>query len=111
MGLDKLTNKLQEALQAAQRLASKSAHPELKGTHLLLALLQQEGGILVPILQGADIDVTRLKAAVASALTREPSQQGGTTQPQISYGLRATLDAADEIRAQMGDDFLSVDHV
>ncbi len=111
MGLDKLTNKLQEALQAAQRLASKSAHPELKGTHLLLALLQQEGGILVPILQGADIDVTRLKAAVASALTREPSQQGGTTQPQISYGLRATLDAADEIRAQMGDDFLSVEHV
>ncbi|WP_035603123.1 ATP-dependent chaperone ClpB [Haloferula sp. BvORR071] len=111
MGLDKLTNKLQEALQAAQRLASKSAHPELKGTHLLLALLQQEGGILVPILQGAGIDVTRLKAAVASALTREPSQQGGTTQPQISYGLRATLDAADEIREAMGDDFLSVEHV
>jgi len=111
MGLDKLTNKLQEALQAAQRLASKSAHPELKGTHLLLALLQQEGGILVPILQSAGVDLTRLKAAVASALTREPSQQGGTTQPQISYGLRATLDAADEIRAAMGDDFLSVEHV
>jgi ATP-dependent Clp protease ATP-binding subunit ClpB len=111
MGLDKLTNKLQEALQAAQRLASKSAHPELKGTHLLLALLQQEGGILVPILQNAGVDLTRLKAAVAAALSREPSQQGGTTQPQISYGLRSTLDAADEIRAEMGDDFLSVEHV
>ncbi|MCW1916422.1 ATP-dependent chaperone ClpB [Luteolibacter sp. GHJ8] len=111
MGLDKLTNKLQEALQAAQRLASKSAHPELKGTHLLLALLQQEGGILVPILQNAGVDLTRLKAAVAAALSREPSQQGGTTQPQISYGLRFTLDAADEIRAEMGDDFLSVEHV
>jgi ATP-dependent Clp protease ATP-binding subunit ClpB len=111
MGLDKLTNKLQEALQAAQRLASKSAHPELKDAHLLLALLQQEGGILVPILQNAGVDLTRLKAAVASALSREPSQQGGTTQPQISYGLRATLDAADEIRESMGDDFLSVEHV
>ena len=111
MGLDKLTNKLQEALQAAQRLASKSAHPELKGTHLLLALLQQEGGILAPILQNAGVDLTRLKASVASALSREPSQQGGTTQPQISYGLRATLDAADEIRESMGDDFLSVEHV
>jgi len=111
MGLDKLTNKLQEALQAAQRLASKSAHPELKGSHLLLALLQQEGGILTPILQKAGVDLTKLKASVASALTREPSQQGGTTQPQISYGLRATLDAADEIRESMGDDFLSVEHV
>jgi ATP-dependent Clp protease ATP-binding subunit ClpB len=111
MGLDKLTNKLQEALQAAQRLASKSAHPELKGAHLLLALLQQEGGILTPILQNAGVDLTKLKASVATALSREPSQQGGTTQPQISYGLRATLDAADEIRESMGDDFLSVEHV
>ncbi len=89
MGLDKLTNKLQEALQAAQRLASKSAHPELKGSHLLLAMLQQEGGILAPILQKAEVDLTKLKASVAAALAREPSQQGGTTQPQISYGLRA----------------------
>ena len=111
MGLDKLTNKLQEALQAAQRLASKSAHPELKGTHLLLALLQQEGGVLTPILQKAGVDATRLKVAVAAALDREPTQQGGTTQPQISYGMRATLDAADEVRESMGDDFLSVEHV
>ena len=74
-------------------------------------MLQQEGGILAPILQKAEVDLTKLKASVAAALAREPSQQGGTTQPQISYGLRATLDAADEIRESMGDDFLSVEHV
>ncbi len=111
MGLDKITTKLQEALQAAQRLASKSAHPELKSIHVLLALLQQEGGIAVPILQKAGADVTKLKAAVAAALAKEPSQKGATAQPQLSYGLRATLDAADENREAMGDEYLSVEHL
>jgi ATP-dependent Clp protease ATP-binding subunit ClpB len=110
MGLDKLTQKLQEALQSAQRIASKSAHSELKSPHVLLALLQQEGGIVTPILQKAGADVNRLKASVAAALAREPSVQGASTQPQISVGLRATLEAADEARESMGDDYLSVEH-
>ena len=110
MGLDKLTNKLQEALQSAQGLATKSAHPELKGAHVLLSLLQQEGGITTPILQKAGIDVTRLKAAVAASLDKEPRQQGATSQPQLSYGLRTVLDAADTARAAMGDEYLSVEH-
>ncbi|RYD34264.1 MAG: type VI secretion system ATPase TssH, partial [Verrucomicrobiaceae bacterium] len=106
MGLEKITQKLQEALQSAQSIASKSAHAELKGLHVLLALLQQEGGITVPILQKAGVDVARLKASVASALAREPSVQGASTQPQISVGLRATLDAADSARESLGDDYL-----
>ena len=110
MGLDKITTKLQEALQAAQRLAAKSGHPELKGAHLLFALLQQDGGIATPILQQAGADVGRLKAAVAAALEREPRLQGAAGGPQMSYGLRATLDAADEVREELGDDYLSVEH-
>lgn len=110
MALDKLTQKLQEALQAAQGLASKSSHPELKSAHVLLALLQQEGGIATPILQKAGIDVAQLKVAVAAALAKEVSVQGATTQPQISAGLRATLNEADKVREKMGDDFLSVEH-
>ncbi|HEY8962272.1 MAG TPA: ATP-dependent chaperone ClpB, partial [Luteolibacter sp.] len=54
--------------------------------------------------------VTRLKAAVASALDREPRMQGASSQPQLSYGLRATLDAADEARESLGDDYISVEH-
>ena len=110
MGLDKITRKLQEALQAAQTLASRSSHPELGSTHVLLSLLQQEGGILVPILQKAGLDVSQLKAATAEELSREPTAQGAGSQPQISMGLRATLDRADQIREEMGDDFLSVEH-
>lgn len=110
MGLDKITTKFQEALQAAQQLASRSAHAELKSLHVLLALLQQEGGIVVPILEKAGIDVTRLKADAINALEREPSIQGAASQPQMSYGLRSSLDAADKVREGMGDDFLSVEH-
>eukprot|EP00903_Cladosiphon_okamuranus_P004040 g4038.t1 len=102
--------KLQEALQSAQGLASKSSHSELRSTHVLLALLQQEGGIAVPILQKAGVDIPQLKAAIAVALSKEPSVQGATTQPQISAGLRATLEASDSVREKMGDDFLSVEH-
>ena len=110
MGLEKTTQKLQEALQSAQSIASKSAHAELKSLHVLLALLQQEGGITTPILQKAGVEISLLKASVAAALSREPSVQGASTQPQISIGLRATLDAADTARESLGDDYLSVEH-
>ena len=110
MGLEKITQKLQEALQSAQSIASKSAHAELKSLHVLLALLQQEGGITTPILQKAGVDISRVKASLATALSREPSVQGASTQPQISVGLRATLDAADTARESLGDDYLSVEH-
>ncbi len=105
-----MTRKMQEALQTAQSLASKSAHAELKSLHVLLALLQQDGGVVVPILQQAGIDVNALNASAAAALSREPSVQGASTQPQISMGLRATLEAADRQRELLGDDFLSVEH-
>ena len=110
MGLDKLTNKLQEAMQAAQRLASRSAHAELKSMHVLLELLLQEGGIAVPILEKAGVDLPKLKAAIIGALDREPRMQGASAQPQISYGLRASLDAADGVREELGDEYLSVEH-
>ncbi|MDP0490162.1 MAG: ATP-dependent chaperone ClpB [Verrucomicrobiota bacterium JB023] len=110
MGLDKLTVKLQEALQQAQRMAAKSAHPELKSAHVLLALLTQEGGIVGPLLQKAGLDLTALKARVVTDLEKEPRVQGASSQPQLSYGLRSNLDAADEAREKLGDDFLSVEH-
>ncbi len=110
MGLDKITTKFQEALQAAQQLASRSAHAELKSLHVLVALLQQDGGIVVPILEKAGLDVARLKASALSTLEREPRIQGAASQPQMSYGLRTHLDAADKVRERMGDEYLSVEH-
>lgn len=108
--MNKLTTKLQEALQSAQQLALRSAHSELRSTHLLLALLQQEGGMMSPLMEKAGGDTTALKASVVSALEAEPRVQGAGSQPQMSYGLRSALDQADQIREKMGDDFLSVEH-
>lgn len=110
MGLDRITQKLQEALQQAQRLASKSSHAELKGAHVLQTLLEQDGGILIPILQKAGVDLAKLQAAVQQNLASEPRITGSSSQPQISHGLRATLDQADEARESLGDDYLSVEH-
>ncbi|MGJ8673626.1 ATP-dependent chaperone ClpB [Rubritalea sp.] len=108
--MNKMTIKLQEALQQAQQTATRSGNPELKGTHVLLELLQQEGGIVVPILESAGIDLVKLKAGVVSALASETSVKGSASQPQPSYGLRTTLDEAEQAREKMGDDYLSVEH-
>ena len=73
-------------------------------------MLQQEGDILEPILQNAEIDVTKLKAATGEALASEPVVSGAGNQPQVSNGLRKTLDAADEAREKWGDEYHSVEH-
>ena len=72
MSLDKLTIKFQEALQADQRLASKSAHSELKSGHVLLELMQQEGGIVVPLLEKSGVDLPVLKARTIAYLVNVP---------------------------------------
>ena len=110
MSLDKLTIKFQEALQAAQRLASKSAHSELKSGHVLLELMQQEGGIVVPLLEKSGVDLPVLKARTIACLDREPRMQGASAQPQISFGLRSILDAAGDVQVELDDEFLSVEH-
>ena len=111
MALEKLTIKLQEVLQGAQRLASNSGHAELKCEHVLLGLIQQEGGLAVSLLEKAGVDITGLKARLIMSLDREPRGEGVSEQPQLARSLRAVLDFADEVRSKMGDDFLSIEHV
>ncbi len=105
-----MTIKLQEALQSAQQLATRSAHPELKSSHVLFELLQQDGGIVVPILENAGLDLIQLKAAVTNEIASMTTVKGASGDPQISYGLKSTLDAADQARIKLGDEFVSVEH-
>jgi len=109
--MNKITTKLQEALQYAQQLAMRSSHPEIKSTHLLLSLLKQQDGIVGPLIEQAGSDPVAMSAHVASALSSEPSVHGAGSQPQMSYELRQSMDRADQIRDKMGDDYLSVEHV
>ena len=108
--MQKMTIKLQEALHAAQQFAMQSSHPELKGKHICYELLRQEGGITVPILEHAQVDLKRLKTKLVLALDEETKVSGASSKPGVSYGLQATLNEAEVLMRKMGDEFLSVEH-
>ena len=74
MRLDKLTVKAQEAIAAAQGIASERGHAAIGPLHLLEALLTQENGLVVPLLEKIGIPEDRVKSVVASELSRMPSQ-------------------------------------
>ena len=68
MDMNRMTQKTQEAIQSAQSLAVKYGHVEVDGEHLLLALLEQEGGLVSRLVQRLDIDLEVFIAAVRSEL-------------------------------------------
>ncbi|MEG0023750.1 MAG: ATP-dependent chaperone ClpB [Akkermansia sp.] len=108
--LNNLTTKFQEALMQAQKSASQSGRAEINSLDLLVALLEQDGGILSPILRKAACDPGLLLQTAKNELGREPSQSGVTMQPQIGNDLSTVLQAAESEREKLKDDFLSVEH-
>lgn len=108
--LNKLTTKFQEALMQAQTNASRSGRAEISGLEVLVSLLEQEGGILSPILQKASVNTSQLLEATRDELGKTPTTSGASTQPQLGRDLHSILDAADKERMSMKDEFLSVEH-
>ncbi len=109
MNLDRLTQKLQEGLASAQSIAGQYGHPEIKPSHVLLALIDQEGGVTRPLLEKIGSGVVSLKAAIESHLARQSKVSGGG-QPQFSHDLRETLTNAEKEQQKLKDDYLSVEH-
>ena len=72
MNPDKFTQKTQEAFNAAQSVATRHGHSELKASHLLSALLDQEGGITPPLIEKAGANVAGLKTALEDHQGRQP---------------------------------------
>src|SRR5947208_15585304 len=101
MDFNKLTVKSQEAIAAAQEDARRRGNPELYPEHLLLALLDQ------PLFA----DWQGLRAQAEQKLAARPAVQGGQQQPGVSATFARVLDQADEDRALLGDEYLSVDHL
>ena len=87
MRSDQLTIKAQEALQEAQRDARARGNAELTGDHLLLALLKQEDGVVVPILQKLGANPEVLAGEIAADLSRRPSVSGASADPGMSREL------------------------
>ncbi len=108
MRIDRFTQKMQEALQAAQDRASKAGHPEITNEHFLLSLLEQPDGVARPLLDKMGVSSKTLEDYLALDLSRRASAQGG----QVSLGrdLSLTLDAAEKEMAKMKDEYLSGEH-
>jgi ATP-dependent Clp protease ATP-binding subunit ClpB len=114
MSPDKFTVKLQEAFNASQSLATRHGQQELKAAHLFLALLEQEGGITMPLLEKATVQpgaVANLKAQVSSLLDRQPKVSGGSGGLYLSNEFRELMTKAEDEQKKLKDDFLSVEHI
>ncbi len=107
---DKFTQKMQEALQASQDLASQYNQQEITNEHFLLALLDQTDGITRPLLEKMGVNVATLHDQLIQELQRRPKIQGGTYDQRIGNDLRATIDAAEKEMAKLKDEFLSAEH-
>jgi ATP-dependent Clp protease ATP-binding subunit ClpB len=107
---EKLTIKSAEAFQAARRLASERRNPVANDAHLLAVLLEQEEGVVAPLLGKAGINVAKFKADVARELDRFPRQSGGA-EPQFSREVMQALDLAEKEAAAMGDAYVSTEHI
>src|SRR5437588_2833519 len=110
MRIDKYTQKMQEALQAAQDLASQANHPEITNEHFLSALLDQGGGITRPLLEKIGANVDRLRAELRTELERRPKIHGVAADLRLSNELRSVLDNAEKEMSKLKDEFASAEH-
>jgi ATP-dependent Clp protease ATP-binding subunit ClpB len=110
MRLDKFTQKMQEALQAAQEVASQFSQQEISNEHFLLALLDQTDGVTRPLLEKMGIVIADLRGRLTQELERRPKIQGGNVDQRIGNELRGTIDAAEKEMAKLKDEFLSAEH-
>ena len=109
MRIDKYTQKMQEALQAAQDLASQSNHPEITNEHFLSALLDQGEGITRPLLEKLGANVDQLRDRLRSELERR-SKIHGSSDVRVSNELRNVLDSAEKEMSKLKDEFTSAEH-
>jgi len=106
---DRLTMKSQEALADAATRARQAGNPQVHDTHLLAALLAQDEGIVVPILQKLGVAIPTLQDALERELARYPKQSDA--QPTASRELSAVLDAAEREAKPLGDAYVSTEHL
>ncbi|MGA2035969.1 MAG: AAA family ATPase [Acidimicrobiales bacterium] len=104
------TLRTQEAFSSALENARAQNHPEVTPDHLLVALLGQPEGLALPLLARAGVEpgafVGRLREQIASL-----PKAYGSTEPQLSRETRDAIDAADALRRDMGDEYVSVEHI
>ncbi len=109
---DRFTVKSQEAIADALQLAARLRNPEAAPAHLLIALLAQDDGLTVPILQRVGADPAAVRARAEQAVQELPKLAGEErVEPQPSSALREVLRRAEEeMKRKAGDEYISTDH-
>ncbi|MGH2963609.1 MAG: Clp protease N-terminal domain-containing protein, partial [Solirubrobacterales bacterium] len=108
---DRFTIKAQEAVAGATRIASESANTEIASAHLLLALLEQDDGLVVPVLQKLGADVDAIIARTRDAVDGLP-KLSGDAEPDArpSSELVRVLQRAEKEMTSLGDEYISTEH-
>jgi len=107
---NKLTEKSQEALVAAQQKARDEGHAQLDVEHLAAALVDQAGGIVPSVLTALGIQPAQLSTALATELQRQP-KVSGNVQLSASARLGRVLQQAQKEAQSLGDEFVSTEHL
>ena len=107
MRMDKLTSRFQQALSDAQSLAVGRDHNFIEPAHLLLALLDQQGGGTRPLLGQAGVNVPVLRERLTEALERMPKVTGQAGQLSVGNDLARLLNVTDKLAQQRGDAFIA----
>ncbi len=101
---------MQEALQSAQDIASRTQSPEIGNEHFLLALLDQGEGVTRPLLEKIGVSPDSLRSRLESDLARRPKVSGAVSDLRISNDLRRTLDSAESEMSKLKDEYASAEH-
>jgi ATP-dependent Clp protease ATP-binding subunit ClpB len=108
--MDKLTIKAQEAIVEAQSKASSLGNPELDPLHLMHALLQDNEGVVVPLLKKIGASVEKLRSVADSELGRLPKSSGGR-QAGVGPSLQKVFESSASAATAMKDEYISTEHL
>jgi len=111
---NRMTIKLQEALQAASAHAMRRSHQGIDVEHLLLALLEQSAGLTAPLLEAAGVSFSAVQQAAEQSLSKLPQVQGAGGAPgqlHMTARLSQILARAEQEMKTLHDDYISVEHV
>jgi ATP-dependent Clp protease ATP-binding subunit ClpB len=105
--MDRLTSKFQEALSDAQSLAVGRDHQFIEPAHLMVALLDQQGGSVRPLFTHAGVNINLLRSQLGELLDRLPSVEGAAGELHISNALNKLLNVTDKLAQERKDQFIS----
>jgi len=109
MNLNKFTIKSTEALQAAQQMVEKANQSQIETSHLLLQLINQKDGIVRPVLEKLDVNLSQLESDLRDALVKLPTVTNSRI--VISHELNKVLNQAEVEAKELSDEYVSTEHI